>query len=398
MKSIQSIRGMNDLVGEEAALFVALSQEIGNVFTKYQFEAILPPIVEKTELFARSIGNATDIVEKEMYTFTDRNDESLTLRPEGTAGVVRACLEHGLIHNQIRKFWYIGPMFRHERPQKGRYRQFYQLDAEVFGIATPDIEAEMIAMQACLWKTLGIDQHLRLEINTLGTSNERKAYRQALVDFLTPIKDQLDDDSKRRLDANPLRILDSKDVQTLALLTNAPRLQDFLSDASKAHFHNFKQYLNALNIRFIENTNLVRGLDYYSHTVFEWTTTLLGAQATVCGGGRYDGLVSQLGGQTTPAFGFAIGMERLMLLLEHGTFKAKMATPDIFIMTEDNAIADCIVLAERLRKDGFTVVLNTGSGSYKSQRKRAEKSQAKYVLEPEKNLPYDELIRIVKNG
>ncbi len=398
MKAIQSVRGMNDLVAQEALLFQAASDQIAEIFAAYQFELILPPIVEKTELFARSIGDATDIVEKEMYTFTDRNDESLTLRPEGTAGVVRACLERGLIHNQIRKFWYIGPMFRHERPQKGRYRQFYQLDAEIFGIATPDIEAETLAMQLRLFKALKIDSYLTLELNTLGTGEERKAYRQALIDFLTPLKDRLDEDSQRRLNSNPLRILDSKDEQTQALLQDAPKLQEFLSHASQQHFTMLKSYLNTLGIPYRENPNLVRGLDYYSHTVFEWTTTVLGAQATLCGGGRYDGLVEQLGGQSTPAFGFAMGMERLILLLELSQFKPEIRIPDIFIMTAESTIANCIQLAEKLRSDGFHVTLNSGGGSLKSQRKRAEKSLAKMILEPEQTGSYPELIRILRNG
>lgn len=381
MKPIQSIRGMNDLLPEDAALFLRLSAKIQALFESYQFEPLLLPALEKTELFARSIGDATDIVEKEMYTFTDRNEDSLTLRPEGTAGVVRACLEHGLIHNQIRKFWFIGPMFRHERPQKGRYRQFYQLDAEIFGIATPDVEAESLAMLNTLWQDLGLSKHIRLEINTIGTAEERKAYRQKLVDYLSQFKDQLDEDSQRRLSTNPLRILDSKDAQTQALLNNAPQLQDGLSETSLQHYHDLKTYLNALQIPYFENPKLVRGLDYYCHTVFEWTTDLLGAQATVCGGGRYDGLVEQLGGRANTAFGFAMGMERLMLLVQQLNPATPKATPDVYMMTSEDKIAAQLALAKQLRTDGFQVALNLGGGSHKSQFRRAEKSGAKVILE-----------------
>ncbi len=380
MKAIQSVRGMSDLLPTEANLFLSVSNQIARIFAEYQFEPILPPIVEKTELFARSIGDATDIVEKEMYTFIDRNEESLSLRPEGTAGVVRACLEHGLIHNQIRKFWFIGPMFRHERPQKGRYRQFYQLNAEVFGIATPDIEAEVLAMQLRLWQALSVDQHLHLEINTLGTNEERQAFRQGLMAFLKPLKDRLDEDSQRRLTTNPLRILDSKDEQTQALLENAPQLNDFLSTSSCQHYERLKSYLNALNIPFRENPHLVRGLDYYSHTVFEWTTTLLGSQASVCGGGRYDGLVTQLGGQATPAFGFAMGMERLLLLLEHSHFKAQASIPDVYCIAPPSSEQEALTVAETLRTEGLLVALNCGEGSIKSQYKRADKSGAPLAL------------------
>lgn len=381
MKAMQSVRGMNDFFGEEAAFFRFLQQKLASLFSNAQFELLLPPIVEKTELFARGIGSATDIVEKEMYTFTDRNEESLTLRPEGTAGIVRACLEHGLIHNQIRKFWYLGPMFRHERPQMGRYRQFYQFDAEIFGIATPDIEAETLSLLAFLWKELGLSHLVRLELNTIGTLEERQAYRQALLDFLTPFKADLDEDSQRRLETNPLRILDSKNPNTQTLLEGAPQLMDGLSEASRMHFETLKTYLDALGIAYHINPRLVRGLDYYSHTVFEWTTTHLGAQATVCAGGRYDGLVSELGGSATPAFGFAMGIERLILLLKETQFQLEETQPQYFIAVEEGQMAKCLALQQDLRQQGISAALATGSSSFKSQMKRADKSGAKYLIQ-----------------
>lgn len=398
MKTIQSVRGMNDIEGNEAALFQALINRIQDLFSSYQFELLILPIVEKTELFARGIGDATDIVEKEMYTFLDRNEESLSLRPEGTAGCVRACLEKGLIHNQIRKFWYYGPMFRHERPQKGRYRQFYQVGAEIFGLSTPDVEAETLSMLAKLWKSLGIQNHLKLELNTIGTLDERKAYRQMLIDYLKDHFEALDEDSKRRLETNPLRILDSKDPQTQAVLVDAPKLCDTLGEDSKAHFETLKSYLDALGIPYTLNPRLVRGLDYYCHTVFEWTTDLLGAQATVCGGGRYDGLVAALGGQETPAFGFALGIERLALILEQSAFKFDTLKPDAFIMTEESCFTHAFKIAEALRNEGFIIALNAGGGSFKSQRKRAEKSLARVILEPEQLLSYETARKALQNG
>lgn len=381
MKSIQSVRGMNDLFGEDARFFLFLQEKLGSLFSACQFELLAPPILEKTALFARGIGNATDIVEKEMYTFTDREKESLTLRPEGTAGVVRACLEQGLIHNQIRKFWYLGPMFRHERPQMGRYRQFSQFDAEIFGIATPDVEAEALSILALLWQELQIDKHVRLEINTIGTLEERQQFREAFIDFLTPLKADLDEDSQRRLTTNPLRILDSKDPKTQALLKDAPTLSACLGEASRAHFKTLRSYLDALCIPYHLNPLLVRGLDYYGHTVFEWTTDLLGAQATVCAGGRYDGLVSELGGSPTPAFGFAMGIERLILLLKKTNFQLQDASPQYFIVAEEGQMTECLLLLQDLRRQGISVALATGGGSFKSQMKRADKSGAKYLIQ-----------------
>lgn len=415
MKTIQSVRGMNDLFGMEALLFQTIINKIDGLFSSYQFESIILPAVEKTELFARGIGNATDIIEKEMYTFLDRNDESLSLRPEGTAGCVRACLEHGLIHNQIRKFWYFGPMFRHERPQKGRYRQFYQVGAEIFGIATPDVEAEALSMLNALWKTFGVQDHIKLEINTIGTLDERKAYRQQLVTYLKAYENELDEDSKRRMETNPLRILDSKDSNTQKILEKAPKLIDCIGDDSKAHFEKLKSYLEALNIPYIINPRLVRGLDYYGHTVFEYTTELLGAQATVCAGGRYDGLVTELGGQASPAFGFAIGIERLMLIAEQVNFKVAEKKPLAYIMTDENNAAQSLKLASELRHEGIDVALNCGGGSYKSQMKRVDKFAARFVLmpqsnalislkdiknyqEPDKSLAYTDLLKALQHG
>lgn len=383
MKKIQSVRGMNDIVGDEAWLFQAIIQQVNQLFTAYQFEPMVLPVVEKTELFSRGIGQATDIIEKEMYTFPDRNEESVSLRPEGTAGCVRACLNHGLIHNQVRKFWYCGPMFRYEAPQKGRYRQFYQIGAEVFGIASPDIEAEIISMLHQLWDKLGVLTHVQLEINTIGTLEERRLYRQALVDYLAAYKEELDADSQRRLQTNPLRILDSKNPKTQAILENAPKLRDCLGKDSSEHFARFTTYLDQLNISYIVNPRLVRGLDYYSHTVFEWTTDLLGAQATVCAGGRYDGLVSQLGGQATAAFGFAMGLERLILLAEQTEFRAVPNKPLAYIMTEEDKSAPALHLAQKLRNEGITVALNCGGGSVKSQYKRAYKTGAAIALLPQ---------------
>lgn len=377
MKMVQSIRGMNDLLPEDASLFMALEAFFVEHFAAYQFEPIILPILEKTELFCRGIGNATDIIEKEMYTFQDRNEESLSLRPEGTAGAVRAALEHGLIHNQIRKFWYVGPMFRHERPQKGRYRQFYQVGLEIFGIARPDVEAEMLLMLLNLWKKLGIETALSLEINTIGQLEERKAYRQALLDFLTPRQAELDTDSQRRLETNPLRILDSKAPETQALLENAPRLNDFLSQNSLAHFEALTTYLTALGVSFKVNPNLVRGLDYYSHTVFEWTTPHLGAQSTVCGGGRYDSLITELGGRATPAFGAALGLERLMLLIKDcGKFVPIRKTPVAYLIINPELETLGLKTAQSLREQGLIIALNNGGGSFKSQLNRAQNSGA----------------------
>jgi len=343
------------------------------------------PVVEQTELFKRSIGEVTDIVEKEMYTFDDRNGDSLTLRPEGTAGCVRAAEEHGLLFNQTRRLWYTGPMFRHERPQKGRYRQFHQIGVECFGMDGPDIDAELLILTARLWQALGLAGHTRLEINSIGTSEARKVYRQALVDYLDQYRDQLDDDSKRRLTTNPLRILDSKDAGTRKILEGAPSLDDYLDDESRAHFEQLKGLLDAASVKYSVNPALVRGLDYYGKTVFEWITDSLGAQGTVCAGGRYDGLVEQLGGKPTKAVGFAMGLERLILLLETLELVPDYVNnhADVYVTAMgDKVIAPAMAIAEELRSalPGRVVVTHCGGGSFKSQMKKADRSGARYAV------------------
>ncbi len=315
-QAIQAIRGMHDILPEQSPYWQWLESQARQVLAGYGYQEIRLPIVEKTELFKRSIGEVTDIVEKEMYTFEDRNGDSLTLRPEGTAGCLRACLEHGLLHNQSHRLWYYGPMFRHERPQKGRYRQFYQLGVETYGMPGPDIDAEMILLSDRLWKRLGIRDMVELQINSLGTSDERLAYRGTLVEYFKQHLHLLDEDSLRRLETNPLRILDSKNPEMQAMLQQAPVLLDHLGEESLAHFDSLKATLDDLGIGYRINTRLVRGLDYYGKTVFEWVTERLGSQGTICAGGRYDGLIEQLGGKANHAIGFAMGMERILALLE----------------------------------------------------------------------------------
>lgn len=316
-KTLQAIRGMNDTLPAHTPLWRYFEQQVADVLGGYGYQQIRMPIVEFTELFRRSIGEVTDIVEKEMYTFADRNGDSLTLRPEGTASCVRAVMEHGLINNGlVQKLWYIGPMFRHERPQKGRYRQFHQVGVEVFNLPGPDIDAELIVLTWRLWHKLGIAGDVTLELNSLGTSESRAAYRAALVEYLQQHFERLDEDSQRRVGTNPLRVLDSKDEQTQAILTDAPKLEDYLDEESTTHFAGVCARLDAAGVPYVLNNRLVRGLDYYSKTVFEWTTDKLGAQGTVCGGGRYDGLVEVMGGKPTAGVGFAMGIERLILMLE----------------------------------------------------------------------------------
>ena len=390
MSSITAIKGFNDILPAQTAAWRALEVQLTGLMDSYGYQQIRLPIVEQTSLFKRSIGDATDIVEKEMYTFFDKGDppDSLTLRPEGTAGCVRAMLEHNLLRSAAPRVWYIGPMFRYEKPQKGRYRQFHQFGVETFGIATPDIDAELIMMTARLWQRLGISDKVQLELNTLGESDERAQYRQALVDYLTIHKPQLDDDSQRRLDTNPLRILDSKHAQTQAILQNAPKLHDFMGEQTLAHFEQLNSYLTAAGIQFVINQKLVRGLDYYNKTVFEWTTTHLGAQGTVCAGGRYDGLVGQLKGkpeQSVPAVGFALGMERLLLLLEQTSQNLNTTECDVFLLADPLCQGQALVLAEQLRgqfaQQGTLVRLKTGSqGSLKSQMRKADQSGAKLAL------------------
>jgi histidyl-tRNA synthetase len=346
------------------------------VFAAYGYREVRLPVVEKTELFARSIGVATDIVEKEMYTFEDRNGESLTLRPEGTAGCARAGIQHGILHNQTPRFWYAGPMFRHERPQKGRYRQFYQIGTEAFGMPGPDIDAEQLMMIARLWRELDVEG-LELHLNTLGTLEARTAYRDVLVHYLEQRRDALDEDSLRRLYKNPLRVLDSKNPDMAEIIAGAPKLHDHLDEVSRAHFDRLRELLDAAGVAYTVNPLLVRGLDYYSHTVYEWVTDRLGAQGTVCAGGRYDGLVEELGGRTVPAIGFALGMERLVELLMSGAPEAQLQRPDIFVvMMGDRAQTAGMVAAETLRNQGWRVLSNCGGGSLKSQMKRADKSGA----------------------
>lgn len=382
-QSIQAIRGMNDLLPEESSLWQQVENVLRQTAAAYGYSEMRMPVVEHTNLFCRAIGEVTDVVEKEMYTFEDRSGDSLSLRPEGTAGCVRAVLEHSLIYNQEQRVWYMGPMFRHERPQKGRYRQFHQFGVEVFGLNGPDIDAELIKMIHDLWVKFGIADDLCLELNTLGNSQERKEYKESLVKFLEAHFDELDEDSKRRTHSNPLRVLDSKDENVQKVLNDAPKLMDFLGEESRNHFEMLQKLLTAYGIKFKINDRLVRGLDYYNLTVFEWTTTALGAQGTVCGGGRYDGLVEQLGGKATPAVGFALGMERLILLLSTlGKIKPQSAV-DIYVcgMGQDVEIHQallCSALREQLPQ--LKIMNHCGGGNFKRLLKRADKVQAKLAL------------------
>ncbi|MFT0694873.1 histidine--tRNA ligase [Acinetobacter bereziniae] len=390
MSSIVAIKGFNDVLPTQTAAWRRLEQHLASLMDAYGYQQIRLPIVEHTHLFKRSIGDATDIVEKEMYTFLDKGNppESLTLRPEGTAGCVRAMLEHNLLRGANPRVWYVGPMFRYEKPQKGRYRQFHQFGVETFGVATPDQDAELILMTARLWKRMGVADKVQLELNTLGESDERAEYRAALVEFLTAHQADLDEDSQRRLTTNPLRILDSKDARTQQILENAPKLHDFLKEDSLNHFAQLQQYLTDAGITFVINQKLVRGLDYYNKTVFEWTTTHLGSQGTVCAGGRYDGLVGQLKGkpdQSVPAVGFAMGMERLLLLLEQVEDNTPTRECELFLLSDPVTQGQALVLAEQMRDQietaNSTIRLKTGSqGSMKSQMKKADQSGAIYAL------------------
>lgn len=381
-QKIQAIRGMNDILPEQTPYWQKLETILRRLMNSYGYSEIRMPIVEKTQLFKRSIGEVTDIVEKEMYTFEDRNGDSLTLRPEGTASCVRAGIEHGLLYNQEQRLWYMGPMFRHERPQKGRYRQFHQLGVETFGIATADVDAELILMTARLWRELGLSDSVRLEINSLGSNEARAAYRDKLVAFLEPIKDQLDEDSQRRLGSNPLRILDSKNPEVQALVKDAPKLSEHLDPESEQHFKQLCKILEANGVEYTVNTNLVRGLDYYNRTVFEWITDKLGAQGTICAGGRYDGLTEQLGGHATTASGFAMGIERIVALLEE-IAPIKPALADVYMVAlGEEAEINAIKLAEQLREKlpELSVRNNFGGGNFKKQFKRADKSGAQIAL------------------
>ncbi|WP_316674157.1 histidine--tRNA ligase [uncultured Tolumonas sp.] len=383
-KQIQAIRGMNDCLPEQTPVWQMLEATLRRVVSSYGYSEVRMPIVEMTNLFQRAIGEVTDVVEKEMYTFNDRNGDSLTLRPEGTAGCVRACIEHGLVYNQERRLWYVGPMFRHERPQKGRYRQFHQFGVEVFGLNGPDIDAELIMLTARLWRELGIEQFTTLQLNTLGSSAERAAYRDALVVFLEQHKDALDEESKRRMYSNPLRVLDTKSPQVQEILQHAPTLTDYFGEETKAHFSGLKALLDAARIAYQVNERLVRGLDYYNYTVFEWVTDSLGAQGTICGGGRYDGLVEQLGGQATPAVGFAMGLERLTLMLETlEKIHNLPATVDVYIcMAGEGTLSAGLLLAEQIRNERpqLRVMTHCGGGNFKKQMKRADKVAARIAL------------------
>jgi histidyl-tRNA synthetase len=382
---IRAIRGMNDLSPEQSPLWQYIESQVASLLASYGYKEIRFPVVEYTELFKRSIGEVTDIVEKEMYTFNDRNDESLTLRPEGTASCVRAASQLGLLKNQQQRLWYSGPMFRYERPQKGRLRQFHQVGVECFGMEGPDIDAELLLISARLWKLLGVQDVVHLELNSIGTVVDRGNYKQALVEFLTPIKDQLDEDSKRRLGTNPLRILDSKNPDTQALLVDAPSMTDHLGAEARAHFTELKTMLDEVGITYTVNPKLVRGLDYYNYTVFEWVTDKLGAQGTVCAGGRYDGLVNQLGGGDTAGVGFAMGMERLCLLLQEvSSIEAQLdVTPDVYTVAVGEGVYNkALAITESVRDElpAISIKAHVGGGSFKSQMKKADKSGAQYAL------------------
>jgi len=373
---------MNDILPDQTASWQYLEAVLRDVVQAYGYREIRLPLVEKTELFKRSIGEVTDIVEKEMYTFDDRNGDSLALRPEGTASCVRACMEHGMLHNQVQRLWYAGPMFRHERPQKGRYRQFFQVGVEAFGMEGPDIDAEMIFMTARIWRALGLED-VTLQINSLGSAAARAGYRAALVDYLGGHLDELDADSRRRLDSNPLRILDSKNPAMAAVIKAAPALPDYLDDESRVHFTALCTFLDDAGITYKVNSRLVRGLDYYGKTVFEWVTDKLGAQGTICAGGRFDGLVEYLGGRATPAIGFALGLERLIALLQANAVDLPVYYPHVYlVLGGEHGVRRGMVFAGELRDAlaGLRLETNCGNGSFKSQFKRANRSGAGIAL------------------
>lgn len=421
LKKIQAIRGMNDLLPSDSALWQYVEATVADILARYSYQEIRFPILESTDLFKRSIGEVTDIVEKEMYTFDDRNGDSVTLRPEGTASCVRACEEHGLLYNQTQRLWYLGPMFRYERPQKGRYRQFHQIGVETFGMDGPDIDAEVLLLSARILRELGAEAFVTLQINSLGDATARANYKQALVAYLEERKDQLDEDSQRRLTTNPLRILDSKDPATQTLLDQAPALLDYLDEASRAHFEQLKELLEAGGVKYQVNPRLVRGLDYYGKTVFEWVTDKLGAQSTVCAGGRYDNLVEQLGGKSTPAVGFGIGLERLVLLLQAiETIPDNLSQiADIFVAAVGNVQKEAFQLAELLRTElpHLRIMHNCGGGNFKNQLKKADKSTADFALilgedevakqvvalkflredKPQQVVPTQEIVQTLKN-
>mgnify|MGYP000712821086 FL=1 len=380
-KKIQAIRGMNDLLPSESSLWSALDETINNLMVSYGYKYCSTPIVESTETFSRAIGEVTDIVEKEMYTWKDTSGDSLTLRPEGTAGVVRMMIEHNLPREGIQKVFYNGSMFRHERPQKGRYRQFHQVGAEVFGVSDAKIDAELISITDSLWKLLGINASL--EINTLGSSESRSAYRELLHHFFSENKDQLDEDSLRRLDTNPLRILDSKNKKMEILISNAPKMIDHLDDESKIHFSMLRNYLDSLEIPFVVNPKLVRGLDYYNQTVFEWISNDLGSQGTICGGGRYDGLVEKMGGNPTPAIGFAMGIERIALIVKDQSNQINKTKPHLyFVALGEKSQIESIKLSKKILSALPNIIITNdmSMGSLKNQMKKADKSNADFAL------------------
>jgi len=384
VSNIRAIRGMNDILPEETRHWRLLEQTVSRLLASYGYGEIRMPVVEKTELFSRSIGEVTDIVEKEMYSFDDRNGENLTLRPEGTAGCVRAVIQHGML-GVPQRLWYTGPMFRYERPQKGRLRQFHQVGVEAFGIASVDMDVELILLTARLWRQLGLADSVELQINSIGSSAARREYRKALVEYLSSHQDDLDEDSQRRLHSNPLRILDSKNPQTQALLDAAPTMADYLDEESRSDFIRLCELLHAAGVHYRINPRLVRGLDYYNKTVFEWVTERLGSQNAVCAGGRYDNLVEQLGGKATPGVGFAMGMERLVLLmLETGALEqSEQGIADIYVVAAgEGTQAAALAAVESLRDTlpGLTIVQHTGGGSFKSQLKKADKSGARVAL------------------
>ena len=383
-KKFQSLRGMNDIYPSGLSTWKFIESRIFEIFASYGYQEIRFPLIESTDLFKRSVGESTDIVEKEMYSFEDRNGDSVSLRPEGTAGCVRACIQNGLLHNQTQKLFYSGPMFRRERPQKGRQRQFFQIGAEAFGFPGPDIDVEMLFMTSAIWSHLNLSDVVTLNINTIGSLDERNKYIETFTDYIKRYESDLDDDSKKRLTRNPLRILDSKNVKVQEILTDAPILLDHLGETSRAEFNNICNLLKKRGIEFKINPRLVRGLDYYCKTVFEWTTTELGAQDAVCAGGRYDGLVEQLGGKPCAGIGFALGLERIVLLAEQKEVVPEKYThnSDVFVVCEDNLWSQVIIILENVRAEcsDIRITFNCGGGSLKSQLKRADKSKSRVAL------------------
>ena len=418
-KHIQSIRGMHDFAPEEAIAMRSLESTLQRVLHAYAYQEIRTPIVEKLELFKRSIGEVTDIVEKEMYAFDDKGGDWLALRPEGTASTVRAGIQNGWLHNQQQRYWYIGPYFRRERPQKGRYRQFHQLGVETFGIDGPDIDVELILVTQAMWNAVGLPkENLELQINTLGDSGSRAKHREDLIAYLTEFKNDLDEDAKRRMHSNPLRVLDSKNPAVQEIVSNAPKLIDYLDTEASEHFSSFQRLLDSLNVSYTVSPTLVRGLDYYNRTVFEWVTNELGAQGTICAGGRYDNLVEQLGGKATPAAGFAVGLERLQSLVSN-RIANNIGQVDAYLVTMGETAAQVgFSLVEKIRNElpNCAIQMNCGGGSIKSQMKRADKSQARFALiigddevarqvitvkslqekQPQKELTEKELLQLLK--